>query len=187
MRTLVTIFAAAALTIGVSMAMPPEMLKSWQSLERRAEAGDSDAQWRMAGVLERGFDTIAPDTTRAMQLVRSAAEAGHPAAMNYLGYLYGEGVILPQSADSSIYWLGKAAATGDAKGAYNLAYRLLPDTTALPWLRKAVAADLPQARVLMGNLMAEGRIVRRDSAAASALYSEALASGLRDAQLHLLN
>lgn len=177
------------LSVLLAGAMTPCARRSLSEFEARVEAGDSAAMWRMALLLESGFDTIPPDTARSIDLVVRAARAGYPPAMNYLGFLYAEGRMHGGvDPDSSRLWLTRAADAGEPRAAYNLAYTLLPDTTlALPYLRRALKARLPQAMVLQADLLADGSLVSRDSTAALSLYRKALREGWRDAELRLLN
>ena len=47
-------------------AMTPEMRRSYEAFEQRAESGDAEALYRLALILEKGYDTIPADTLRAI-------------------------------------------------------------------------------------------------------------------------
>lgn len=189
---------AAALLAGVALrAMTPEARASFESFERKAEGGDPEAMYRLSALLEKGYDSIAPDTLRSLSLLRRSAAAGYAPAQNYLGYLYGEGRMVKADADSSRFWIMRAADAGDPKAAHNAAYMLLhpegdgrdaaADSLAVGYLRRAADAGLPQSQTLLADLYAEGRVLRADTARAVALYEKAIAHGFADAQLRLLN
>lgn len=102
--------------------MSPEERKSFEAFEKRVEQGDAAAMYRMSAILENGYDTIAPDSLRALSLLKRSAEAGYADACNYLGYLYQEGQGIRQNVDSAYYWIGRAAAAGNPAALSNLVY-----------------------------------------------------------------
>lgn len=163
------------------------------TLEREAEAGDSAAMYHLSTLYHRGYDTIAPDSVRAMRLLQSAARKGHVAAMNRLGYFYLtlHGVYSP---DSALYWLHRAAAAGDPTARYNLAFLVVGDTTApaprlaeaVNVLREATDRGMPQAAATLADLYRTGRGVARDTLTAEMFYLQARSAGLEDAELKLM-
>lgn len=175
------------------LAMSPEARKSFEDLEKKAENGDPEAQYKLSAALERGFDSILPDTAKSLDLLRRSAFSGYPRACNYLGYLFGRGEILPLDMDSARFWIAKAADAGDALAAHNLAYMLLNDSArndslALLYLNKAADAGLPQSLTVLADLYAEGRAgLPPDTARAVNLYEKAIAANFPDAELRLLN
>lgn len=68
----------------------------------------------------------------AISQLRDSAEAGNARAMNYLGFLYWQGLGTRQDADSAIYYLRRAGALGDAKALGNLGHLLLVGSKELP-------------------------------------------------------
>ena len=180
---------AAALSVA---AMSPEAARSFREFEKRAEGGEPEAVYRLSAILERGYDSIQPDTLRSLALLRRAAAAGYCPAQNYLGYLFDRGEMIPACRDSAVYWITRAADGGDPKAAHNLAYMLLnspehSDSLAVTYLKRAADAGLPQSVTMLAHLYAEGRAVPRDSVKAVTLYEEAIGRGFRDAELRLLN
>ncbi len=90
-------------------------------LEKAAAAGDADAQYRLAKVLEGGFGVTA-DPVRALDLYRQAADAGIAAAVNDMGYFayYGElGVV--QDRDRALALFRQAADLGHTEAMFNVA------------------------------------------------------------------
>lgn len=185
----------------VALAMTPEARQSFLSFERRAEGGDAEAQYRLSGILERGYDSIAPDSARALSLLRRSAGAGYAPAMNYLGFLFQNGYVTPSDtllhadADSVVYWLSHAADAGEPRAAHNLAFLLLSDNppvsadtlSPLCLLNRAVEAGLPQSLTLLADVTAKGRFEAPDTARAVKLYEKAIAAGFHDAEIRLLN
>lgn len=178
---------------GCLYAMTPEARRSFEAFEQRAESGDPEALYRLSAILEKGYDSIPADTARSVSLLRRSASKGYAPALNYLGFLFQNGNILPVNADSAKYYIRIAADKGDPTAAHNLAYLILEertdksDSTAVAYLKKAVDSGLPQSQTLLGNLYAEGKIVAPDTLKAVELYESAISRGFHDAELRLLN
>lgn len=136
--------AAAAPTVASTQAA--DTLKA-------AQAGDADAQFRVAKSLlydtSRGKEAAA----EAVGWLNTAAESGHTGAMVQLGKLYRTGLGVLQNFDLAVEWMRKAAASGDAEGMMELG-RLYRTGT-------GVKQDLIQAYVWFNR-------------AAAALHNEAL-------------
>ena len=187
----------------VAVAMTPEALKSYKNFEKKALQGDREAQYRLGLILETGYDTIQPDTARAVELFKKSADEGYAPAQNYLGYLYQKGQGVPQNMDSTLYWLRMAADAGDPKAAYNVAYLMLDtrdkiqetsdggqqknDSVAANYLKTAANAGLPTAVTMLADLYQTGRGVPCDTLRAIQLYDQAISQGWNDAELRLLN
>lgn len=77
-------------TLTVS-AMSPEARRSFAEFEKRVEAEDPEALYRMSVILEQGYDSIPRDSIRSISLLIKSAEKGFGEAQNYLGYLYRRG------------------------------------------------------------------------------------------------
>lgn len=102
MRSLLYIFIAV-----LAAGMPVAGIRD---LEERAERGDAGA---ICGL-------------------RDSAAVGNARAMNYLGFLYWQGLGTRHDADSAIYFLRKAADLGDAKALGNLGHLMLIGSEKLP-------------------------------------------------------
>lgn len=164
-----------------------------RELSAKAEAGDPEALYRLSTVYERGFDTIAPDTIRALSLLRRSAEAGWAAAQNLYGFRLYNGTGMPRDRRQGLDWMEKAALAGDITAANNLGWLLLEGSAnrhdaadAAFWLDKAARGGMPQAMAMLGDLYREGRGVECDTVRARGLYDAAIDAGLADAQLKLL-
>ena len=179
----------SVMTAFMALAMTPEAARSFQAFERRAEAGDPEALYRLSAILEKGYDSIPADTVRSLELLKRSARAGYGPAQNYLGYLYQTGTMLEADPDSARFYIRSAADNGDNMAAYNLAYLLLAEERpeAVSYLERAADAGLPQAQTRMADLLAEGEILPADTLKAVELYEKAIRQGFHDAELRLLN
>lgn len=199
-----------AVMVATMFAATPDGRRAFRQFERRAENGDAEAQYRLATVLETGWDSVPADSVRALELMRRSAQAGFPPAMNYLGYLYGKGYkvggreLIPVDRDSSVMWLRRSADAGDPRAVSNLAYLLLNDTVsalsseahprtsahndsiAFVYLQKGASAQIPTAFSMLGDMYRDGRWVKRDTLKATANYEAALEHGLGDAESRLI-
>src|SRR5690242_3321504 len=82
-------------------------------LQRRADAGDRDAQTALGTLYETG-DGVPLDPARAAALYRAAATAGHVGAQINLATMYLDGAGVPRHPATAVEWLTKAADAGDA-------------------------------------------------------------------------
>lgn len=114
---------------------------------RKAELGDPAnllALGTFHAYAQYGF---AKDPQKAMALVLAAAQKSFPPAEAFLGYLYGEGKVIPQDMKKAVYWREKAATDGDAQekwsvgSAYLYGFMLPKDQIrALYWITEAANA-----------------------------------------------
>lgn len=205
-----TVLILLAVMVATIFAATPEGRRAFRQFEQRAENGDAEAQYRLATVLETGWDSVPADSVRALDLMRRSARNGFPPAMNYLGYLYGKGYkvgnreLIPVDRDSSLMWLRRSADAGDPRAVSNLAYLLLNDTVstlssetrlhtkaqndsiAFVYLQKGASAQIPTAFSMLGDMYRDGRWVKRDTLMAAANYEAALERGLGDAEARLI-
>lgn len=90
-------------------------------LEQAVAAGDADAKYRLAKVLEGGIG-VDPDPARALRLYQEAAEAKIPAALNDMGYFHFAGELgLTKDRDKALALFREAAAQGHTEAMFNLA------------------------------------------------------------------
>lgn len=173
---------------------PEERRTALNKLIERAESGDAKALYDLAFLYDTGYDTIPVDSAKSTLLYRLSAEKGYAPARNYLGFRYFNGEYVKQDIDSGLYWIAKAAADGDVKGAANLGYLLAWSDKvktdypqAVYWLSKAADAGLPTAQSLLADLLKEGKGTETDTVRAVSLYRKAIKGGLHDAELKLLS
>ena len=87
-----------------------------EALRVAAEAGDVEAQYRLAVLNDEG-EAIA----EALRWYRRAAERGHPRTQWRLGYAYREGDGVEQNDREAVRWHCLAAQAGDPAAQYDLA------------------------------------------------------------------
>jgi uncharacterized caspase-like protein len=90
-------------------------------LEQAVAAGDADAKYRLAKVLEGGLG-VDPDPARALALYQEAANAKIPAAINDMGYFQFTGELgLTKDRDKALALFQEAAAQGHTEALFNVA------------------------------------------------------------------
>lgn len=90
-------------------------------LEQAVAAGDPDAKYRLAKVLEGGLG-VDPDPVRAATLYEEAAKAKIPAALNDMGYFHFTGDLgLEKDRDTALALFQEAAAQGHTEAMFNVA------------------------------------------------------------------
>ncbi len=122
---------------------PPADL-SLPDLQRRAEAGDAEAQYCLYIAYVQGKD-VQKDREAATRWVRKAAEQGHALAQCNLAWMIDQGNGVEQDTIGAFDWFLKAAEGGDASAqnevahCYGYAWRGVKRDRekALFWLRKA--------------------------------------------------
>lgn len=161
-----------------------------------ADTASAPALFRISEMFERGLSGIEPDYSLAMKLLRRAAKAEYPPALNLLGYksIIGEGI--PADTLGGLRYIERAAELGDPRSFNNLGFLYLtgkilpPDTVkAVKWLRRSADAGAPSAMATLGDLYAERKMNVSDSLSvvvADSLYRRAIRLGMGDAQLKLL-
>ena len=136
--------------------------------------------FRQARLYETGNDSIPKDESKSMTLYLKAAAADYAPAMNYVGFRYYTGAGVKHDVDSALFWIRKAALTGDITAAANLGYLLTEgdsvthdDTEALDWLAIAADGGVPQAQIELVGLAS-----KMSSPKAYALLGEAYSKGM---------
>lgn len=177
-------------TISIGAVGRRDVTNTIADLERRAAEGDSSALYHLSTLYERGYDSIAADSAKALRLLKASAKGGFAPAQNYLGYLYQSDPRFEANRDSAVYWLEKAASQGDPKAASNLGYLLLgkkdvPDSVAAKaaeWFERAAEAGMAMGKAQLAELYAEGLGVPRDTLKAEKLFMEAIRDGFTSAE-----
>ena len=113
---------------------------------RAAEAGDVDAQLKLADIYKSG-DGVSQDYAEAVKWYRLAAEQGDPDAQASLGVAYRDGSGVAQDKIEAVRWFRVAAEAGDGKGMNELGFAYFSGNgvakdidQALRWFRAAAAA-----------------------------------------------
>ena len=114
--------------------------ESLEAVRKLADAGNADAQWRMAVRYHMG-DGVRPDDTQAVRWFLRAAEQGHVGAQAMLGAYYWAGRGVPQDLSRAYFWSSLALAQGDETSKSRV------EGLALQMTRSQVAAARQQAEI----------------------------------------
>ncbi|MES2641028.1 MAG: DUF4145 domain-containing protein [Myxococcota bacterium] len=100
-----------------------------QQLRWAAEAGQADAQYKLAVLLleERGPNLVPRDPAEARGWAERAAEAEHPGALNLLTMIFGNGIGVEVDHATAVAYARRASEAGYPLAHANLALLLLPD------------------------------------------------------------
>jgi TPR repeat protein len=143
----------------------------------------------MAGPLEDGQAAVRNgDYATAMQYFRVLADQGNAVAQNNLGFMYDQGLGVPQNYAQAVVWYRKAADQGDAAAQNNLG-RMYDGGHGVPqdyaqavvWLRKAAEQGNALGQVNLGTMYDHGHGVPQDYAQAHMWYNLAASSAEDDA------
>ncbi len=128
-------------------------------LRRIAEAGDAEAQYRLAARYRKG-EGVAMDDSTAVHWLKLAAGQGYASAQCEMGVRSIEGMGVPKDLAAAEQWLLKAAEQGDVTAQGNLggfyynglSERGIEVDKALTWLNKAAAQGEAQSQFVLGML-----------------------------------
>ena len=160
----------------------PTRIAPWKDA---AESGFAPAQNLYGECLAHGI-AAAQDVFQAVAWYRKAAEQGHAAAQNNLGWMYQE-----RRADyvQAVAWYRKAAEQGNAMAQYNLGRMYeeghgvaKDDNQAVAWYRKAAEQGNVYAQTELGRMYEKGRGVAQNDFKAVAWYRKAAEQGSDGAQ-----
>ena len=118
----------AALT-AAAIAEDPSVTNDIAQLTAQAEAGDAEAQYRLACRYSKG-DGVTQDYGKAIAWLEKAAAQNHPDAEYNLGALYGDGTVVPKDTAKARQWLEKTATQGHE--AAPIALHILDDRAPKP-------------------------------------------------------
>jgi TPR repeat protein len=153
-----------------------------EALRRAAEQGDAQAQLALA-IRHRDGKGAEPNPVEAMRWAHQAADAGHAEAMDFVGFAYLRGAMIPRSTALAFgYFL--AAAPKSAQAAFNLGqcYYGAQGTEqdcakALEWWEKAAAQGHGRAAAAAAMAHLSGEGVPRNAAKARRLAERAAELG----------
>ena len=104
----------------------PTMLRATRTAALAAGRGSVSARYHLSLILLSTAKTDA-DRGKALVVLRSAAELGHPHAQFDLGRRHEIGEGVETTREEALRWYGKAAAQGDPLAKQRLALGILPD------------------------------------------------------------
>ena len=133
-----------------------KLISRYKEILPKAQAGDIDAQFAIASMLEHG-DGVKMDVRASVEWYQKAAEQGHSDAQFHMGWLYANGLGLRQDYHAAAKW-----------------YRLA-----------ATFNNNPQAQFRLGELYFNGRGVENDYGKAIEYYTRAATQGHAAAQFLL--
>lgn len=101
------------LIVSFTLVTAPTVAQSpdFESIRRKAEAGDPKAQFDLASAYSQGTG-VAKDTTKGFEWLRKSALQGYPGAQVVLGVFYQRGIQVLQDPSEAAKWYQKAARQG---------------------------------------------------------------------------
>lgn len=127
----------------------PVELRALRELGEKCAAGDARALFRLAGLYDHGWNSVAKDSLKGDSLLRLSAAAKYPPAMNLLGFRLLNSVKKKENpkvtVDSALSLMEDAALSGDGNAAANLGFIFsrgdgvpADSLKALGWFRRAM-------------------------------------------------
>lgn len=120
------------------------------------------------------------DFPRIIEYEKRAADAGSDEAMNQLGAIYDEGVLVVRDPEESFRWYKKAAENGNPLAMSNLGFCYLygkgtdvDEPSAFKAFSKAALWDVGDAIIRLGDMYRYGKSVEKDGKTAWMLYQKA--------------
>ncbi|NBT48650.1 MAG: hypothetical protein EBT07_12690, partial [Actinobacteria bacterium] len=162
-----------------------------QELFKRAEAGDSFAQWSLGRCYYKGIG-VAQDYKEAVKWCTKSAEQGNARGQRSLAtcYYFGNGVA--QDYKEAVKWYTKSAEQGDAKAQSNLGVCYEKGTgvdkdekQAVKWFTKSAEQGDATAQFFLGVCYANGKGVGKNEREAVKWYTKSADQGFALAQLQL--
>ena len=179
---------------GLGVAKDTKEATEWYRIA--AKSGNREAQFAYGVKLMKGED-VPQDMEAGLEMMKASAEAGHSVAMfNLANHIVAE---RPTSAGyrKALPLFEEAAKAGVADAFYALAHIYREGLTngiqdmpkAIHWLTRAARAGIDTAQVELGIMLAKGKDVPKDEAAAISWFRIAAGSGnviARNRLAHLL-
>lgn len=118
--------------------------QAMQMLYPLAEAGEAEAQFRVAIMCQNGLGVVRK-AEEAQRWMEAAAHQGNALAQHGLGFMFMEGDCVQRSAEQAVFWFEKAAAQGLAGSMTTLAMLLARGAEGLQPDREAARRWYEQA------------------------------------------
>lgn len=146
------------------------MSREMKELKRKADAGDAEAQYRLAAEYQGGKGSqLKKDLKQVVYYSEKAAEQGHLKAQDLLAFCYYYGKGVEKDLEKAKYWKRKGAELGDVRAQCGLAFYYEQNATgvadlkeAFRWYLKAAEQDAPQAQYEVAKYYYDGYCVSRD-------------------------
>lgn len=134
-----------------ALSLPAEEV-DLESLLKKADAGDPNAQLAIGSYYAKGEHSLKADGQMALKYLNAAANQGLPSAMTFLGVIYAEGKIVPRDMKSAVHWRERGAEKGTPNdkwvlgNAYFFGFMMPKDPArALYWFEKAAEENDPNS------------------------------------------
>ncbi|MBQ7700982.1 MAG: sel1 repeat family protein, partial [Candidatus Methanomethylophilaceae archaeon] len=134
---------------------------------------------------------IEPDTEKAVEWLRKAADAGESGAYAELGMLYINGEGVEQDLEEGGRWLLRSAESGDALSQFKVGYMYEEGEgfekdllKAYGWYEKAAEQELPDALFKVATMICDG-VVEKDDIKAMEYYTRSARLGFVPAIFNL--
>lgn len=156
------------------------------------ETTDAEAQYMAGNTFYYGQGGVPKDYGKALEAYVKAAEQGHAAAQNSVGWMYDNGLGVTQDYGKAVEWYSKSAEQGYAVAQNNLGWMYQKGlgvaqdyAKAVEWYEKAVAQGNTHAQNELGWMYRNGVGVTQDYGKAVEFYSKAAEQGYAVAQRNL--
>jgi TPR repeat protein len=174
---------------------PLSLTEAAKDYQQAMDKGNADAAGACGRFLIGGLGGMEKDEARGLFLIRKAAEAGSPAAMNILGEFAERGVGQEADPRTAAFWYERAAREKEPMGCVGLAHlydRGVPGTPkdenrATGLILDAARMGEPLAMNEMGIRYQNGRGIQIDNVAAIGWFSLAAQHDFAAAQVNLGN
>lgn len=182
-------YLLAQLWLEASPTDPQILSKALQLEHVAAEAGDVEAQGRLAVRYASG-DRVDQDLSQSLHWHEQAAAQGAVLSQAALADAYAEGRGRPRDMPLARHWWSRAASQGHVPAQLSLALSLEegegmaePDyAQSFYWYRRAAEAGDATGQYHLGRMYALGRGTDKDSAESEKWLKLALANGVKDAR-----
>lgn len=166
--------------------------ETFSELQRRAESGDSDAQYDLAMQYWEGKEGAPKDDSKAFYWAKKSAEQGDAYAQSWVGYFYENGYGTARDFGEAAYWYRRSADQGNRFSQNNLGecyyYGRGVERSyekAASWYKKAADQEFPSAYYNLGWCYEMGEGVASNQSLAISCYRKAAASGNENARQRL--
>ena len=156
-------------------------------IKQQAEAGDAEAQFRVAGWFQKGH-CLPKDYSEAMDWYRRAADQGHPEAQYKLARMY----LNDKDVKKAEEWYLKAAVQGYRPAQYDIAYKYLHGSElpkdvnkAEQWYRRAAEQGHAFSARTLGDIYYLGKYKPKDLDKAEKWYRLAAEHGDTYSRRHI--
>ncbi|MGB0629794.1 MAG: SPOR domain-containing protein [Alphaproteobacteria bacterium] len=178
---------AADLKAGVAAYRAGDYETALREFTALAEDGNAHAEFNLAILYLTGRG-VEKDIARSIELHRSAADRGLPAAMHGLGVFYYQGTGVKQDYEKALEWFRKSAALGFADSEFNLGVMYFnrqgveqDDVEVIKWVTLAASRKFAPAEFRLGQMYETGVIFQKNPREALHWYRLAQKHGNKEA------